>query len=97
MQIFQGKHCWFYLKWIVGVADGENNTNQGLSAYVDMVEAFLLHDTNEQTADMIEEPRSVFPNLDIAGKYGTKLLWQAIKFLCRKWIYTWKCLLSSFV
>jgi len=37
-----------------------------------MLEAFLLDDTNEQTADMIEEP--VSPNPDIAGKCATKLL-----------------------
>ncbi|KAH8938437.1 hypothetical protein BDL97_16G082500 [Sphagnum fallax] len=46
-------------------ANGEDNTIQGRSAYVDMLEAFLLDDTNEQTADMIEEP--VSPNPDIAG------------------------------
>jgi hypothetical protein len=39
-----------------------------------MLEAFLLDDTNEQTADMIEEPQLVSPNQDIAGKYATKLL-----------------------
>jgi hypothetical protein len=39
-----------------------------------MLEAFLLDDTNEQTSDMIEEPQSVSPNLDIAGKCATKLL-----------------------
>ncbi|CAK9866793.1 unnamed protein product [Sphagnum jensenii] len=49
------------------LANGENNTIQGLSAYVDMLEAFLLDDTNEQTADMIEEPQSVSRNPDIAG------------------------------
>jgi len=36
-----------------------------------MLEAFLLDDTNEQTADMIEEPQSVSPNPDIAGKCAT--------------------------
>jgi hypothetical protein len=55
-------------------ANGEDNTIQGLSAYVDMVEGFLLDDTNEHTADMIQESQSVSPNPDIAGKYATKLL-----------------------
>ncbi|CAM6057262.1 unnamed protein product [Sphagnum tenellum] len=48
-------------------ANGEDNTIQGLSAYVDMLQAILLDDTNEQTADMIEEPQSVSRNPDIAG------------------------------
>jgi hypothetical protein len=39
-----------------------------------MVEGFLLDDTNEHTADMIQESQSVSPNPDIAGKYATKLL-----------------------
>jgi hypothetical protein len=39
-----------------------------------MIEAFLPDDTNEQTANMIEEPQSVTPNPDIPGKYATKLL-----------------------
>jgi hypothetical protein len=55
-------------------ANGEDNTIQGLSAYVDMVEGFLLDDTNEHTADMIQESQSVSPNPDIAGKYATTLL-----------------------
>jgi hypothetical protein len=29
---------------------------------------------------MVEKLQSISPNLDIAGKYATKLLWQAIKF-----------------
>ncbi len=44
-----------------------------------MIEGYLPHDTNEQIADLIEELQSVSPNPDIAGKYATKLLWQAIK------------------
>jgi hypothetical protein len=39
-----------------------------------MIETFILDDTNEQTANMIEELPSVSPNPDIAGKYATKLL-----------------------
>jgi hypothetical protein len=39
-----------------------------------MLEAFLFDDTNEQRARTIEEPPSVSPNLDIAGKCATKLL-----------------------
>jgi hypothetical protein len=40
----------------------------------DMIEEIPSDDTNEQTADMIEELQSVSPDLDIAGKYATKLL-----------------------
>ncbi len=46
---------------------------------MEMIEEIPSDDTNEQTADMIEELQSVSPDLDIAGKYATKLLWQANK------------------
>jgi hypothetical protein len=39
-----------------------------------MIPEIPSDDTNEQTADMIEELQAVCPNLDIAGKYATKLL-----------------------
>jgi hypothetical protein len=51
---------------------------QDLSPFMEL-EEIPPDDINEQTADMIEELQSVTPNPDIAGKYVTKLLRQAIK------------------
>ncbi len=46
---------------------------QDLSPFMQL-EEIPSDDTNEQTADMIEEPQSVTPNPDIPSKYATKLL-----------------------